>query len=377
MMLIIVLFWFSNYVYVPIFSTYCTSVGAPLAMTGIIIGSYGLTQMLLRLPIGIVSDMLRNRRLFLFLGTISSLLSSAGLYFFTSPLLLLLFRAMAGLTASHWAIYITTYSGLGEEEDSGRSLGIVNALMALGQILATFSGGLAAEYIGVKSTFLISAGAALIGLILLLFIPETYEAQDQKVSISDFTSLFRDSKLLFYSFMGLFFQYIHTSSLLGFVPSLLEAIGASDFEKGLGTTLALIPGIIGGPLAMSLLSRRLGIRRMGIIGFLLLSVPMFFFPFIKSIPLMLFAEFITGFGKGTLMPLFMAGATSHLPSDTHSTAFSVYQAVYGIGMWIGPSISGYISNLFSIKAAFICLGFVGAAAIIILFAHKEEKIIVQ
>lgn len=82
MIVVIVLLWFSNYLYVPVLSTYAVSAGASLSMVGIIIGSYGFTQMILRLPIGIISDILGNRRLFLFLGMVCAFISGLGFYFF-------------------------------------------------------------------------------------------------------------------------------------------------------------------------------------------------------------------------------------------------------------------------------------------------------
>ena len=51
--IIVTLFWFAQYVYIPFQSTYLISIGTISSMVGIIIGAYGITQMLLRLPVGI------------------------------------------------------------------------------------------------------------------------------------------------------------------------------------------------------------------------------------------------------------------------------------------------------------------------------------
>ena len=56
------LYWFSLYVYTPIFSIYVVSLGASLKMAGLIFGSYGFTQMLLRIPLGILSDGIKTRK---------------------------------------------------------------------------------------------------------------------------------------------------------------------------------------------------------------------------------------------------------------------------------------------------------------------------
>ncbi|NLM75882.1 MAG: MFS transporter [Clostridiaceae bacterium] len=367
----IVLLWFSNYVYVPILSTYAVSRGASLSMVGMILGSYGFIQMVSRIPIGILSDSLRNRRIFLQLGMVASIISGLGFYFFTSPGLLLLFRLLAGLAVSNWAIYITTYTILCKGDNNSKAIGTVNSLNSIGHVGGVFLGGVIAQYINVETTFLISALAGFLGFILLQFVDETYEHDEnkKKVSLNDFVTVFRDSELIFYSSMAILFQIIVASSLTGFVPNLLSDIGANDFQKGLGTTLASLPTIFAAPLAVGFFSKKFGSKWSGIIGFSILSASMFIFPYIKNISVMLGLEFIAGFGKGLLSALLMACATSHLPAETRSTALSIYQAVYSIGMSVGPAITGKISNMFSLRTAFVFLGFTGVISILILLIH--------
>ena len=55
-------FWMTVYTYVPIFPAYIKNTGATATMIGLITGSYGVVQMLLRLPLGILSDRLRRRK---------------------------------------------------------------------------------------------------------------------------------------------------------------------------------------------------------------------------------------------------------------------------------------------------------------------------
>lgn len=371
----IVLLWFSNYIYVPFLSTYAASVGASLPMVGLIIGSYGLIQMLLRIPIGVLSDTIKNRRLFLFLAMISSLISGTGFFFLSSPVLLLLFRALAGLAVSNWAIYITTFSVLGDSQRNSKAIGTVNSLSAIGNISAFILGGFVAQYINVKSTFLVSILSSSLGLILLLFVEETYEQKEDKKKnlIHDFIIVFKDSKLLFYSGIAILFQIISSSSLIAFVPTLFSEAGASELQKSLGTTLASIPGIFAGPLAVGLFSKKMGSNLTNILSFIILSVPMFFFAYVQDITILLALQFIAGFGKGMLMALLMSRSTSHLPDEARSTALSIYQAIYSIGMFIGPAMTGAISSMFSLQVAFVCLGLIGIVAIIALLIYNPSE----
>lgn len=279
---------------------------------------------------------------------------------------------MSGIVVSNWAVYITSFASLEKAKNNSRAIGIVNSLSAVGQISGVFLGGVIAQYLSVKSTFMASALSGLLGIILLLFVDETYSTEDssKKISVSDLIAVFKDSRLLFYSAIGALYQIICSSSLTGFVPNLLSNAGGNEFEKGLGTTFALFPMVFAAPLAVGIFKRRLGSFWTGIISFIILSVPMFFFPFIKNIPILLALQFIAGIGKGLIMPLLMSSSTSHLPEETRSTALSVYQAVYSIGMSVGPAITGVISNLFSLEVAFVWLGLTGLLAIFLLILNN-------
>lgn len=76
-------FWFSQYTYVPNLSAYLRELGASLTLIGIVTGSYGFTQMLARIPLGILSDRIGRRKIFVSAGFLLSL---------TANILFLLFR---------------------------------------------------------------------------------------------------------------------------------------------------------------------------------------------------------------------------------------------------------------------------------------------
>ena len=46
----VALFWFSQYVYTSYFTPYMTSLGIAASLAGTIVGAYGFTQLVLRIP---------------------------------------------------------------------------------------------------------------------------------------------------------------------------------------------------------------------------------------------------------------------------------------------------------------------------------------
>ena len=71
----IVLYWMGLYVYVPILPVYAQSMGASLSLVGLIVASYGVVQLLLRIPLGVASDWLGRRKPFVLAGFIVLVIS--------------------------------------------------------------------------------------------------------------------------------------------------------------------------------------------------------------------------------------------------------------------------------------------------------------
>ena len=56
-MLMVALYWFSMYVYVPYTATYLKSLAVSQGLIGLVAGAYGFAQILLRPPLGVTADL--------------------------------------------------------------------------------------------------------------------------------------------------------------------------------------------------------------------------------------------------------------------------------------------------------------------------------
>ena len=50
------------------------------------------------------------------------------------------------------------------------------------------------------------------------------------------------------------------------------------------------------------------------------------------------------------------------PDETRATAMGVFQAVYGVGMVLGPIIAGIVGDLASLSFSFVLMGLVALVA---------------
>lgn len=365
--------WGSNYAYVPILSTHVQNAGASLTMAGAVIAAYGLVQNIARIPIGMASDIFKRRKVFMVSGLFCSLASALGFYLLRTPGAMLISRSLSGLSVSSWAIFTATFAGLYDDSDNARAIGMATGLMAAGQLAGVFFGGIAAAGFGASGAFLLSAALGLAGLFIVILLPEAPARERAPFKAADILHVLTDRTLLFFSAVAALLQYVNTSILTGFLPTALHGLGASNALMSIGTTAALLPMTIAAPLAGTRLKRMLGSRRLLICGFALLSLPMFLVPFIKSPALFLAAMFIAGAGRGISFGTTMSLATGHLPDSRRSTAMAVYQAIYGIGMWVGPLVTGIVSDASGMGTAFVSNGILGFAAIaaLLIFDFSE------
>ena len=69
----------------------------------------------------------------------------------------------------------------------------------------------------------------------------------------------------------------------------------------------------------------------------------------------------------------MGLAIRHIPGDQRSTAMGCYQAIYGIGMFLGPVIVGRIGDVYGLKIGyyFVAIFLLFMIPLISAWADKE------
>ena len=200
-------------------------------------------------------------------GLAMGALSSFGMYLAKTPSLLLVFRAGAGLAASTWAIYMIAYNSLFHREEQHRAMGLVTSAMYGGQCVATLLGGFLAQFVSEQATFFAASAAGLLGLIILLRLPEIKTEKRAPFKARNFLLLLKNRNLLFYSAMGILMQAALYTGAFGFIPNILRQMGANNFLLGLSTTLSTVPAVFSAYLSGTYFRRHAGAEENGVAGF--------------------------------------------------------------------------------------------------------------
>lgn len=368
------LYWFSQYTYVPILSPYAESLGSSYMLLGLILGSYGLMQMLIRLPLGIWSDTLRKRKVFIIAGILVSILSSFGMWHFKNLPALFFFRALSGVSAATWVAFTVLFSSYFIGQHAPKSIGILNAVNYTGQMIAMALGGLVAQSFGPEYAFALGAIGGVGSLILSFGVVEkVVESSAEPIRFKVLLETIKDRNLIIVSSLAVLSQILTYATVLGFTPLAAKAIGANSFELGILTALATLPAIFAAPLSGTVFTERFGERTTVVIGFILTALYCLSIPYIKHVEIFYLSQFIGGFGRGLSFSLLMGLSIKNISFEKRATAMGFFQAVYGLGMFLGPVLVGFFGESIGLDYSFLAIGGIGVLAALISGLYIKSK----
>ena len=328
-------------------------------MVGLVVGSYGLIQMLLRIPLGIWSDRIGKRKVFITIGVLLALGSSLLMGLFPSVLAVLVGRSLAGAAAATWVSFTVLFSSYFPSQEAPRAMGLAVFYSIVGQMIATSMGGYIAEIYGWQAPFLLGALVGLVGVLLSLRIKESEWIDRKPLQASELLAVGRERGLLIVSGLAILVQCITFATAYGFTPIHAQAIGASQGELSLLTFFSTLPVAIAALFSSGGLVNRLGERQVVAWGFILGGLAAAVVPFTTTLPQLYITQALGGLGRGVVFPVLMGLSIKTVPEEKRATAMGFFQAIYALGMFGGPVLVGIIGDISGLTGGFLATGFVG------------------
>ena len=356
------LFWFSVYTYPSFLTTYAVDgLGATKVMAGMIVGSYGLTQMALRIPLGIISDVLKKRKPFVMLGFGLSIVASAGL---AGVALLaggdsvpqwlavaaLLCRGISGMTAATWVNFTVLYSASYRGDQVAAAMSRIIVPQCGSQIIAMLLGAQLAGNLGELYAFLLATAAGVAGLAVMAAVPEQ-PPKGEPLTLRSFITVAQNRQLIVGTLLATIYQLVVWATVQGFVQNWArDVIGFTTAELGYLSVANLLPNTVLSRFSGTVFSKRFGRRAVLTAGFACIALACALYTRTNSLPSLLAVQALLGSGVGLIMPLTMASAIESVPDAKRGAAMGIYQAVYGLGMFLGPVLAGAVIERFSTVA---------------------------
>ena len=335
------------------------------------------------LVIGILSDKLAKRKLFVLIGSIGASIFFIFMTLTLNYFLLLFLRFIQGcFSIMVWQMLITIILDLSTPNNRGKNMGIYGAFLAIGMGLGPMLGGFIAEA-GVFVPYYVASGLMVIVLLLSFFLKEP-DSLKERSSLKESLSIIKNKPKIIIPSLFNFIDRLHMGIIIFALPLI---IGLDVTEGGLGLD-AKYRGIAFGIFALPFillqypfgrLSDKIGRYTPLIIGSccygIILSLLGYFGKSTYSILLIFLV--ILGILSGITTPptLALIGDTIE-NSKKHGVGMGVFTLFGNIGIAIGPSLAGLLLNhgfgLTFLVVGILELFFLTINVLLIRFVFKEK-----
>jgi len=356
-------YWISLYMYVPILSPYLESLGSGYGYVGAVLGSYGLMQLIIRLPLGIASDRMRVRKPFILFGLLTGALSCLMFAVFQSLGWAFAARSVSGISASTWVAFTVLYASYFPKHQSTQAMSQISFITVAGQLVGMGLSGYMADRWGYESTFWAGAAAGLLGLAAGLLIKEPKDGiAREPIRLGDIRHVLRESQLRRVSFLSILAQAILYITMFGFTPSQAIRLGAETADLSLLVFAFMIPRGLASYAAGKWLVPRFGNWATMIIGFAGAGLCTACIPLLPSLDALIVTQIFNGWFQGLYFSLLLGMSIEPFDNKLRATAMGFYQAVYSAGMFGGPFLAGWTNEAFGLAGGFFLAGIVAFAA---------------
>ena len=208
----------------PLLALYTAEIpGATATLIGVAIGIYGLSQAILQIPMGWLSDRI-GRKPVILAGLVVFALGSAVAGLAESIEGVILGRFLQGAGAIGGSVMALT-ADLTRDEQRTKAMAIVGATIGVSFALALVLGPLVAASGGLSSVFNLTAGLAVFGIAIVVFIIPTPSApvvlEDVSFRLDRLLGVIRDPALLPH-YIGVFSLHFILMSTFLLVPGIIE-----------------------------------------------------------------------------------------------------------------------------------------------------------
>lgn len=357
------LFWSSLASLLPTLPLYIEYIGGTKQQIGLVMGCFAIGLLLFRPWLGQLADG-RSRKLVLLIGLGVAAIAPLGYMVVKSIPLLIVLRAFHGISI---AAFSTGYSALVADiapaKQRGEVIGYMSLVIAIGTALGPALGGYLQEWAGYNSTFLLSSGLAIAGLlctsqIINPPIPTTGAETTKDNGTKNQWRLLISPRLripaIILLLIGLVFGTLST-----FVPLFIKSVGV-DLNAGLFYTATAITSfavrIIGGRA-----SDRYGRGLLISISLIFYTLSMLFLWIASSANMFLLAGVLEGTGAGMLLPTVAAMLVDRAMPQERGRIFGVGMVGFDVGTAIAGPFLGLLAeqvgyrNMFGFAAGLTCL----------------------
>ena len=271
-----------------------------------------------------------------------------------------------------WISYTVLFSSYYKKEELSRAMGTITAFNNGGILLGFAAGSLASEALGIPALFWLSFGSGIAGFVVALFIKES-GGVEAPPTIKELLSSIKNKRLIVFAIAAAVLQAVHMSTAMSFTSDVAKTLSTSDWQIGVCSMVYMAFCVASSYFAGSKAAARIGAKVLMPALFAFMAIYCVFVPFAPSMWVLLVLQVIGGTGNAALFSLLMTGAMQGVEQRKRSTAMGFFQAVYGVGMTLGPMLTGAVADGMGMTAAYFTMAaFAVIGIVIVILANRRN-----
>ena len=341
----------------PVFAIYAEHLpgGENHALIGLALGVYGLTQALLHLPFGMVSDRVGRKRVIYFglvLFVLGSFLAAAA----DDIYMVIIGRTIQGAGAIN-SVLTALLADLTREEHRTKAMAMVGGTIGLTFALSLVLGPALYHLISIPGIFAMTGVLALLAILMMKYIvpdpKRSHFHSDAEAVPGGLLGVLRDRELGRLNF-GIFVLHVAQMAMFVVVPFALRETGGLDANHHWQVYLPVLAISVVFMVPLILYSEKKSQTKLVFVGSvaLMLAVELAFVPALQhfwGLVTVLTFYFVAFNVLEASLPSLVSKIA---PARAKGTAMGVYNTFQSLGLFVGGAMGGILSDHFGAAAVF-------------------------
>jgi DHA1 family multidrug resistance protein-like MFS transporter len=271
---------------------------------------------------------------------------------------LLFLRLLSGAFTGTISASISLVSSVLPVASLGFGLGLMQVAVFLGMSLGPWIGGMIADAVGYRLTFIAGGGMLFVGGLLVLMKAKEKFIRPSTASLKKSGSMRTLFALPgFVSLMAVFFLFHFSIQIaIPILPLFIEQVG--DLKTGVASTTGLMIGVTGATasisaVAIGYLSDRVGHKRVLIVNLFITALMWAVHALARSIPQLLIIRTVFGLAAGGNLPTMNALVGKLTTKETYGKAYGLMASMTSLGMTLGPLAGGIMASYMGFRWPFV------------------------
>lgn len=377
LLLVIGLFWFTQYVYVPYTTPFLLAQKVSADFVGLVVGFYGAIPFFTRLFVGIFSDKIGYYKPMIIVGCASAAVASLIRLYLPTGMGFLIANIISGFSSSMWMCFILFHTKTLTKENLQKGMGYVLAACNGGILLGFFASATLYEHFGMFLMCLLSVSGGTISTIISLSLKEPPNQNINPPKVSELLHVAYNKRLWFFSVIGMIQQGILMGTAMSFSNEVAHSLGASAWQIGIMTMTMTASYTASNLLSSTHTAIKIGPGILMTLSQICMALYCVLMVTVDSVYALIPIQILLGTTGGFVFSWCSAEALSQIESYRRSTALGIFQSMFAIGMTAVPIVAGYLfAHTSSLNSAFFfqaLLAIAGALATAIYYARRRHQ----